>query len=68
MEIPVDQLSPEALKGIVEEFITREGTDYGQVEVSLHDKIAQVMAQIAAGEVVVRFDASNQTCGLFVKE
>ena len=29
VELDVDQLSPEALRGLVEEFVTREGTEYG---------------------------------------
>ena len=33
-KIPIDRLSPEALQGIIEEFISREGTDYGNWEVS----------------------------------
>jgi len=34
VKIPYDQLSPEALHGVVEEFVTRNGTDYGEVEVT----------------------------------
>jgi uncharacterized protein YheU (UPF0270 family) len=33
--IPVNKLSPEALQGVIEEFISRDGTDYGEMEVSL---------------------------------
>jgi hypothetical protein len=33
--IPFQDLSPEALRGVVEEFVTRDGTDYGEFEVSL---------------------------------
>ena len=68
MEIPVSRLSPQALQGIIEEFISREGTDYGAIEAEMEQKIAQVFAQIAAGEVVVNFDPNNQTCSLFLKE
>ncbi|MBF0380955.1 MAG: YheU family protein, partial [Magnetococcales bacterium] len=55
MEIPPGQLSHQALEGIVEEFITREGTEYGLVEKTLENKIAEVMAQIKAGKVVIRY-------------
>lgn len=65
MEIPADRLSPEALRGLVEEFVTREGTDYGDQEVSLETKVAQVLAQLRRGEVVIRYDPKSQTCGLF---
>lgn len=57
MIIPVEKLSTDAVHGLIEEFITREGTDYGEVEFSLTDKVEQVKAQLSNGEVVVVFDA-----------
>ncbi len=68
MDIPHDQLSPEALNALVEEYVTREGTDYGAEEIALKTKIAQVLAQIKAGSVIIRYDSKTQTCGLFPKE
>ena len=35
MIIPHERLSLEALQGIIEAFVTREGTDYGTQDVSL---------------------------------
>jgi uncharacterized protein YheU (UPF0270 family) len=57
IKIPYDQLSPEALQGVVEEFVTRDGTDYGEVEVPLETKIAQVMNQLKSGKAVIRNQA-----------
>lgn len=57
MIIPVERLSAEAVQGLIEEFITREGTDYGEVEISLADKVEQIRGQLARGEVVIVFDA-----------
>ncbi len=34
--IPYDQLSPKALHGVVEDFVTRDGTEYGEVEIPIH--------------------------------
>ncbi len=39
LKIPYDQLNHETLHGIIEEFVTRDGTDYGEIEVSLETKI-----------------------------
>ncbi|MBF0368927.1 MAG: YheU family protein [Magnetococcales bacterium] len=64
MDIPPDRLSPEVLQGIIEEFINREGTDYGMSEVSLETKIAQILVQIDRGEVVIRYDERTQSCNL----
>lgn len=62
LKIPYDQLSPEALHGVIEEFVTRDGTDYGEVEISLETKIAQVFSQIKSGKAVIVFDQKSETC------
>jgi uncharacterized protein YheU (UPF0270 family) len=62
LKIPYDQLSPEALHGVIEEFVTRDGTDYGEVEIPLETKIAQVFAQIKSGKAVIVFDQRSETC------
>ncbi len=64
MRIPHDQLSAQALNGIIEEFITREGTDYGQRESPLEEKIRQIKAQIDRGEVIILYDSESQSCNL----
>ena len=62
VKIPYDQLSPEALQGVVEEFVTRDGTDYGEVEIPVETKIAQVMAQLKSGNAVIVFDQEAESC------
>ena len=62
VKIPYDQLSPEALQGVIEEFVTRDGTDYGEVEVPLGTKIAQVLAQLKSGNAVIVFDQETESC------
>lgn len=54
-------LSSEALRGVIEEFITREGTDYGLVEASLERKVADVERQLACGEARIVFDTVEET-------
>ena len=54
--IPWQELSPEALRGLVEEFVSREGTEYGEEEASLADKVREVITQLEAGTVVAVFD------------
>ena len=65
-EFSPDQLSPEALRGLIEEFVTRDGTDYGVVERSVEEKIAQVSAQLASGEARLVFDPTTQTTNIVV--
>ena len=68
IEIPVDRLSAELLEAVIEEFVLREGTDYGDREVSLAAKIAQVRQQIARGQVVIVFDPDSETCNLLTRQ
>ena len=62
MMIPHRMLSPEALHGVIEAFITREGTDYGLHEVPLATKIAQVRHQLDAGTAVLVYDEATESC------
>ncbi|MBA2882817.1 hypothetical protein HNR65_003172 [Desulfosalsimonas propionicica] len=62
--IPYDQLSPETLYGVVEEFVTREGTDYGEQEVSLGVKISHIIKQLKSKEAVIVFDQESQSCNI----
>jgi uncharacterized protein len=64
MIIPADKLSREALQGIIDEFVTREGTDYGHAEPNLEAKCAQVRRQLESGDVVIVFDSEDETCNL----
>jgi hypothetical protein len=64
LKIPYDQLSIEALHGVIEEFVTRDGTNYGEVEVSLDTKISQVLGQLKSGKAVIVFDQATETCNI----
>lgn len=68
MLIPHRQLSPEALRGLIEEFVTREGTDYGSIEFSLSEKVAQVMTQLDSGQAVIVWDPENASTTLQLKD
>jgi uncharacterized protein YheU (UPF0270 family) len=66
--IPVDRLSPEALGGLIEEFVTRSGTDYGQREASLDEKCAAIRKQLTSGRAVIICDPASQTCNIVLSE
>jgi len=66
VEVPPDQLSPSALRGVIESFVLREGTDYGEREVSMEDKVAAVRAQLERGEVRILFDPVTETVDIVV--
>ena len=64
--IPHRELSPEALRGVMESSVLREGTDYGEREVSLDQKVAQVLRQLERGEARIIFDATLQSVDIVV--
>lgn len=60
MLIPLASLSPAALRGVVEEFVTRDGTDHSLVE----QRIESVLDQLALGSVDLHFDETSATCNI----
>lgn len=67
IKIPYQRLDPDTLRALIEEFVTRDGTDYGDHECSVDTKVNQVMGQLRAGEVGIVFDAHHQSCQLVHK-
>ena len=65
MLIPYTKLSEKALKGIIEEYISREGTEYGVKEYTFEQKIEQIRQQLLQGEIKINFDTETETCNLF---
>ena len=62
--IPFNELSQEALKGVIQEFVTRDGTDYGEAEIPLDTKVQQVLNQLHSGKAVIVFDQKTETCNI----
>lgn len=62
--VPHRQLSPEALSGLIEEFVTRDGTDSGYTRGSLAENVAMVRRQLDAGQAVIVFDNRTRTCNI----
>ena len=62
MIIPHRLLSPDALRGVIEAFVTREGTDYGAQDVPLATKVFQVQQQLDAGTAVLVYDKDTESC------
>jgi len=64
--IPPGELSAQALRGVIESFVLREGTDYGERAYSLEQKVAQVRAQLERGQARILFDPQSNTVTLEV--
>ena len=65
--VPYAELAAELLHAVVESFVLREGTDYGEKEVSLEDKVAGVIKQLKRGEAKIVFDPGSDSVSIVVK-
>ena len=66
VEVPYERLNPETLRNVIQEFVTRDGADWGEVRGSLEDKIDQVMQQLRNRKVKVVFEMKSQTVNIVV--
>jgi len=64
IDVPIERLSPDALRGVVEEFVTRDGTDYGVRERGLADKVDDVLRQLRRGEARIVLDRTTGTVNI----
>ena len=60
MIIPYQKLSPEALRAVIEEIVTRDGTELSDTE----DKINQVMRLLGKNKLVLTYDPETRGCNL----
>ena len=58
---PRPRWSDEALQGLIQEFVTREGTEYGMSEVVLAEKVAEVKLQLEREQAIIVYDAETQS-------
>lgn len=66
--VPHTELSAEALRGVIESFVLREGTDYGAHEYSLDEKVTHVLRQLERGEARILFYPATETIDIVGKE
>jgi uncharacterized protein YheU (UPF0270 family) len=62
MRIPHRRLSPDALRGVIEAFVTRESTDDGAQDVPLAAQVFQVQQPLDAGTAVIVYDEATDSC------
>jgi uncharacterized protein YheU (UPF0270 family) len=62
--VPYSELAADLLQAVVESYVLREGTDYGEKEFSLEDKVAHVISQLKRGEAQIVFDPETETVNI----
>lgn len=68
MLIPYQQLDSATLDNLIEAFVLREGTDYGELEMALAEKVSQIRQQIKAGLVVIVYSELHESVDLLTKQ
>lgn len=68
LEIPWQQLSADALAALIEEFVTRDGTDYGEQEINLAGRSDQVRELLRQSRAVILFSQESGQCNIVAKE
>ena len=65
--VPHTELAADLLRAVVESFVLREGTDYGEREYSLDEKVARVIRQLERGEAHIVFDPDTESVDIAVR-
>ena len=65
--VPFGDLQADLLRAVVESFVLREGTDYGERELSLEEKVGRVIAQLKRGEAQIVFDPETETVSIVTR-
>lgn len=66
IEVPYDRINPDTLRNMIQEFVTRDGADWGDAGCTLEDKVGQVLQQLRDKKVKVVFDMTSQTANIVV--
>jgi len=61
IKIPMEALSADALDGVIDDYVTREGTDYGHHDLRLEQKREAVRRQLSTGRAVITYDPNSRT-------
>jgi len=66
IEVPYERINPDTLRKMIQEFVTRDGADWGEAGCTLEDKVEQVLRQLRSRKVKVVFDLAAQTANIVV--
>lgn len=66
--IPFDSLTEETLSNILVEVVTRDGTDYGEYDLSLEQKCQQAHKMLKSQQAFLIFDTESETIKLISRD
>jgi uncharacterized protein len=69
IEVPFEKIDPDALRSLIEEYIERDGTFYGEeVELAMDQKVGMVLGQLRSGKAVIVWDLELQSGNIRLKD
>ena len=68
IKIPFDALSEHALVGVIDDFIQREGTDYGHRDYTREEKRRAVRDALERGRATIVYDETTHSTTLLLVE
>ena len=68
IQVPIQRLATDVLNALLEEFASRDGTDYGERELSLGEKVANLRWQLEQGELQILFESESEQWDLLPAE
>lgn len=66
VDVPHDRIEPDTLRNLIQEFVTRDGSDWGDAGGTLEEKVGLVLQQLRDKKVKVVFDLTSQTANIVV--
>jgi uncharacterized protein YheU (UPF0270 family) len=64
MIVPYQHLDSETLSNLIESIVLREGTDYGEVEMSLEQKVLLVIRQLEQGRAALEYSEEHESVNI----
>jgi len=68
VEVSSDQVEPQALRALIEEYISRDGTFYGDKETSMDQKVDMVISQLESGEAGITWNIGLHSGDIVLKK
>ena len=59
VRVPLERLQPATLRSLLEEFVSRDGTDYGAEEVPLDTRVGQLLGRLERSQVAIVYDLDS---------
>ncbi len=60
--LPLESFNLDILNALLEDIVSRDGTDYGEIELRQEEKVSQLLVSLKLKKAFVGFDAISETC------